>query len=472
MADGWGTTTDTWGAGEANGNPLGPDDPWNNPQGGGGADGDDRACYNCGQPGHNKADCPEPRKAFDGTCKGCGEEGHMRRECPHAPPMTCRVCGEEGHMRKDCPSKPPDVCRNCLEEGHAVVDCKNPRKLDLSLVEDVDTEVIWKEIIAAAEERDGVDVKDAIQKYMKHFPEITYRELEQSFRSQGIKVYLIATERALAPTHTNMDLQGNLGKKYTVQYRFSPNPDRQREKAAWPASPEENLERLDDAGEPVSRLMQKCNNCSELGHTAKACPQEAMEKLRVTITCYNCGEEGHRVRDCPTARVDKFACKNCGQSGHKVSECTEPRSAADIECNKCHEMGHFSRDCPTGGGSRACHNCGGPDHISRDCTEPRKPKCRNCDEMGHTARECDKPEDITRVKCMNCGEMGHKKYKCPNPPAEDVDNFGPSGPSGGPSGGASGGGGDSWGPPASAPSGGGDAWGGGADTNNDVGAGW
>lgn len=223
-------------------------------------------------------------------------------------------------MRKDCPNKGPDLCRNCLQEGmlliifqcgdlgltrnlsgHAIVDCKNSRKLDFTKIADVDADKAWEEIHEAIQERDGVEAKEAIQKYLKHFPEMGYVELENAFRAQEMDIYLIATERVLAPTHTNMDLQGNLDKKYTVQYRFSAQPDRQREKANWPASPEENLARLEDAGEPVSRLMQKCNNCNELGHTSKECPQDPMEKARVTIACYNCGEEGHRVRDCKSA---------------------------------------------------------------------------------------------------------------------------------------------------------------------------
>lgn len=43
---------------------------FNNMNGGDG----DRACYNCGQPGHNKADCTAPR-VFTGECRGCGQTG-------------------------------------------------------------------------------------------------------------------------------------------------------------------------------------------------------------------------------------------------------------------------------------------------------------------------------------------------------------------------------------------------------------
>ncbi|GKT90581.1 LOW QUALITY PROTEIN: zinc knuckle transcription factor [Colletotrichum tofieldiae] len=400
MADDWGT------------NDIPADDPWNHPKGGDpeGGNGDDRACFNCGQPGHNKADCPEPSKPFDGTCRACGQEGHTRRSCPDAPAMTCHICGEEGHMRNDCPQKPADVCRNCLEEGHGTVDCKAPRKIDRSIIPDVDADKAWEEINEAIQERDGVEAKDAIQKYLKHFPEMTYVELEKAFRSQEMDIYLIATERVLAPTHTNMDLQGNLEKKYTVQYRFSAQPDRQRRLALLP---EENMSRLADAGEPVSRLMQKCTNCSELGHVAKSCPRRPWRRS---------------VSPSPATTVVKRAIAS-EISGHKVSECPEPRKAGDdVECNKCHEMGHFSRDCPQGGGGggRACHNCGDEGHISRECPEPRKIKCRNCDAEGHLSKDCDKPVDVTRIKCNNCGEMGHKSYRCPNPPKEDVDDFGPS----------------------------------------------
>ena len=94
-----------------------------------------------------------------------------------------------------------------------------------------------------------------------------------------------------------VDLQGNLDKKYTVTWRWSDKAARPKEKDGWP-SPAENLERLEDAGEPVDRGIVKCSNCEQLGHMKAKCPEEPNEIDRPIVKCYNCEEIGHRVRDC------------------------------------------------------------------------------------------------------------------------------------------------------------------------------
>ncbi|KAI1778262.1 hypothetical protein F4818DRAFT_291774 [Hypoxylon cercidicola] len=142
-------------------------------------------------------------------------------------------------------------------------------------------------------------VKEAIQEYLKAEQRITYVDMENAFRAQDLKLHLIALENpSMLPTHTHMDLQGNLDKKYRVHYRWSDKPLRPREADAWPKSAEENMERLKDAGETVDRGLPKCSNCDEIGHISKRCPQDKTEKERVTIMCYNCDQPGHRVRDC------------------------------------------------------------------------------------------------------------------------------------------------------------------------------
>ncbi|KAI1186056.1 hypothetical protein F5B17DRAFT_376376 [Nemania serpens] len=178
-------------------------------------------------------------------------------------------------------------------------ECQNPRKIDRSHIEEVKAEIAWEKITQAVRDRDMDDVKDAVQQYIKACPGTAYPELETAFRSQEIDLYLIAMEnQSMVSTLTNMDLQGNLDKKYRVHYRFDKEPVRPRERELWPSSAEENMTRLEDAGEPVSRGLTKCTNCSELGHIAKNCPQEKVERERVVIMCFNCNEPGHRVRDC------------------------------------------------------------------------------------------------------------------------------------------------------------------------------
>ena len=53
------------------------------PQGGGGAA---RACHNCGQEGHNKAECTNERVMI---CHNCDEVGHTGRDCPK--PRDCKL---------------------------------------------------------------------------------------------------------------------------------------------------------------------------------------------------------------------------------------------------------------------------------------------------------------------------------------------------------------------------------------------
>lgn len=178
--------------------------------------------------------------------------------------------------------------------------CKAPRKLERKDYADVGVGAAFDMIIKAIAEKEVDGVKEGIQTYVKADPETTYLKLEEEFRAKGVNLWLIALEKPhLSSTLTNMDLQGNLDKKYTVTYRFDPKPARPRERPLWPKSAEENIERLKDAGEVVNRGIPKCHNCNNLGHIAKNCPEGKQDPQAVTtIKCYNCDGEGHRVRDC------------------------------------------------------------------------------------------------------------------------------------------------------------------------------
>ncbi|KAI9167676.1 hexamer-binding HEXBP [Paramyrothecium foliicola] len=392
------------------------------------------SCTACGETSHSVDTCPNKHVtdgdgAGDDKCYGCGEPGHRRAECPSAGEMACRYCKQPGHLVKDCPDKPPMVCENCGEDDHMKKECQNARKIDRSRFVDISADEAWAKIKVAVSERDVDDAKEAVQEYVKALEGApTYREIQENLIRDTVELWFIATERPLLGIFTNMDLQGNLRKKYTISYRFSENPSKPREKDGWPQNREELLERLDDAGEVVDSLLPKCLNCDEIGHTSKQCPNERVERAKNNTTCYNCGAEGHRVRDCPEPRVDKFACKNCGKSGHKVADCEEPPNPDNVECRKCGEKGHFAKDCPQGGG-RACRNCGQEGHMAKECDQPRNMDtvtCRNCEKTGHFSRDCPEPKDWSKVQCSNCQQFGHTKVRCSQPPAEaaETDDFG------------------------------------------------
>lgn len=204
-------------------------------------------------------------------------------------------------------------------------------------------------------------------------------------------------------TLTNVNLQGEVDKKYTIGYFLSDKPQRPALIARWPKDSTENLKRLVDAGIPMDRGIEKCHNCEQLGHTARHCKQEKREYGdRPIVKCALCGEEGHRVRDCTQERKQPGGAKTC---------------------RNCGSEDHMAKDCPDRE-KRTCRNCGSEDHIAKDCDQARDPstiQCHNCDAMGHISKACPKPRDWSRVICKRCGEKGHGEKRCKKPaPEEDT----------------------------------------------------
>jgi hypothetical protein len=221
----------------------------------------------------------------------------MAKDCPDKDSISCENCGETG--KSGCKPKLQEKHTDNFS-GHRKRECEAPRKINRDHVADVSPEVAWAKLEQAARERDPDDVKEAIQEYVKALKgEPTYRALQEAFINNKVNIWLIAVERSILPTFTNMDLQGNIEKKYTVSYRFSDKPERPREIEGWPETPEEILSRLDDAGEVVNNGKSLCHNCKQVGHVAKNCPEEKNENLDAPrVTCSNCNEDGHRIRDC------------------------------------------------------------------------------------------------------------------------------------------------------------------------------
>ncbi|KAF4121087.1 Zinc knuckle [Geosmithia morbida] len=416
--------------------------------------GGNASCSGCGQASHDTDSCPNAVIADSSgyqlvggeidTCFGCGETGHRRADCSNAEPMTCNYCKQPGHMIKNCPDKGALVCGNCGEEGHIWRSCEKPRKINRDHVADVDPEVAWAKLKQAASERDVDDAREALQEYVKALDGApTYKEIQIGLIGNRINLWLIGLDRQLAGAFTNMDLQGNTGKKYSISYRFSEKPCRPREREGWPESREDLLNRLNDAGDTVDSGKQRCYNCGEFGHGSKSCTEPPRERDEEPSLCRNCNGEDHRLRDCPLPRVDKSACRNCGQSGHRATRCGEPVNVDNITCRKCEKTGHLSRDCleEGGGGGGGCRNCGQAGHFAKECGQPRSMDlvtCRNCEKTGHVSRDCPEPKDWSKVQCKNCQRFGHTHARCKGPsqdaPVDDqggLDNAGFSGDAGG-----------------------------------------
>ncbi|KAJ9499550.1 hypothetical protein H2202_005133 [Exophiala xenobiotica] len=363
---------------------------------GGGENGDsaahDGGCRNCGQEGHFARDCPEPRKM--GACFNCGEEGHSKTDCPNPRKFKgeCRNCGQEGHMASDCPTR-VDKCKNCQQEGHTAMECKNPKVIDNARVAEKSENEAWDLLKTASDERDITDFKEGILVLSKAAPDYTYPRLEKEFRKRGYSIYLIAMEKDHGDTWTNVNLQGETGKKYAVSYFLSDKPQRPTLLDKWPPSAEENLTRLADAGTPLDRGVDKCSNCEEVGHNRKSCPQEPIEREKTKVLCHLCGEEGHRVRDCK-----------------------EERKKAGRTCKICDEPDHIAKDCPNRE-KQTCRNCGAEDHMARECPNREKRTCRNCGEEDHIAKDCPQPRkartDWSEVVCSVCDQKGHGRARCP-----------------------------------------------------------
>lgn len=197
-------------------------------------------------------------------------------------------------------------------KGHAVKDCTNARKNPFADIPTCSPEQAWQLIRMADFERDVYDLKESCLMYIKGLPNVSFLEIHQALQNLDNGACLVALETEAPEMYTFMDAQGNLGKTYQVTFRFSLSADRDLDKSMYPKSAQENLERLKDAGIMVSRLMEKCSNCGELGHSKKHCSEAKGEHERAKVSCVNCLKDGHRSRDCK----DFHSTWNICQSNH------------------------------------------------------------------------------------------------------------------------------------------------------------
>jgi len=232
----------------------------NAPAGGGGLTGE---CYNCGEVGHNKADCTHARVArpFTGTCNACGVEGHAARDCPS------------------------QKCKLCDQEGHKAIACKSRRIVDWTGVPELDASAAWVSLIKAAIVKDLDAFRTCLRAYARAtVDEFCLPDVEKALRDDSLGVHLIAKSQEIAANMTIVDLIGNPDREFVLSIQLSAKPRRAKMAQGWPETPEENIRRLASAGFVQDCGVPLCGNCGELGHIRKVCFAHGQVRLILTNT--------------------------------------------------------------------------------------------------------------------------------------------------------------------------------------------
>merc|ERR1711892_341157 len=117
-------------------------------------------CFNCREPGHMLADCPNAKAedadmghAASGHCFKCGSLEHTSKYCKSKLKRenayrfaVCFICKQEGHLAKACPDNPKGLypkgggCVFCGSVEHLKRDC--PRKVEKDMKQGVRVGVI------------------------------------------------------------------------------------------------------------------------------------------------------------------------------------------------------------------------------------------------------------------------------------------------------------------------------------------
>lgn len=108
----------------------------------------------------------------------------------------------------------------------------------------------------------------------------------------------------------------------------------------------------------------KCNNCDQMGHFHKNCPETQL------IKCHYC-LHSHKREEC-----DLDYCFQCAKNGHRSSNCPHKY---EKQCRRCFKRGHTESLCAVLLNYRGINNR--RKDLQKDSLEFTR--CMNCERLGH-----------------------------------------------------------------------------------------
>jgi hypothetical protein len=72
---------------------------------------------------------------------------------------------------------------------------------------------------------------------------------------------MLEQKREIPVNMTIVNMAGKIDQKYALSFMLSAEPHRKKWTEGWPENPEQNLERLAEAGFVMDRLVPLCDNC-------------------------------------------------------------------------------------------------------------------------------------------------------------------------------------------------------------------
>ncbi|KAK8245432.1 hypothetical protein HDK77DRAFT_253210 [Phyllosticta capitalensis] len=125
----------------------------------------------------------------------------------------------------------------------------------------------WAMLMKADKEKNLDDFKIALKAYGKALlangQPFELAVLDQAMRDDNMNVHIVAIDKKekAGDVFTIVDFNGKTGCTYGLSFNFSYKPKRKMAMSGWPKTPEENRERLADAGFVLDRFVTKCLNC-------------------------------------------------------------------------------------------------------------------------------------------------------------------------------------------------------------------